>query len=200
MNKIFINDRPFCFTDNIEVELKNKVLEYDSPESVLKAVELLEHGYLQELYFFSADMPGAKREFLKLFQYLEAAGGVVKNKKKQILCILRFSKWDLPKGKIETGESSEEAALREVEEECGITGLSIIRELPSSYHTYLQDGKRMLKRTYWYEMSYSGDSNLKPQQEEHITDVKWMNKAKLMKALMNTYNTIREVLGKVEVI
>ena len=90
-----------------------------------------------------------------------------------ILWIQRNGKWDLPKGKIETGEEIAAAAIREVEEECGISAPQIKRRLPNTYHTYRLKGQAILKRTYWFEMYYQGNESLIPQEEEDITTAKW---------------------------
>lgn len=198
MDKVFINDRPLFFTADIEVELANKLIEYESEESVLKAIELLEKGFVQELFLFHADIQALKSKFLGLFHPVEAAGGVVKNKKGNILFIFRHGKWDLPKGKLEQNEDPETCALREVEEECGIGELKLTRSLCSTYHSYIQDKQRNLKHTYWYEMEYMGNDKPKPQLEEHITAAAWLNKGKLTKALSNTYNSIREVISCID--
>ena len=63
-----------------------------------------------------------------------ASGGVVFNNEK-LLMIYRNSLWDLPKGKMELNESELECALREVEEECGIDNLRVIKFLKYTYHT-----------------------------------------------------------------
>jgi ADP-ribose pyrophosphatase YjhB (NUDIX family) len=48
-----------------------------------------------------------------------AAGGLVENEHGEILLIYRKKHWDLPKGKLDAGETLEECAVREVEEETG---------------------------------------------------------------------------------
>ena len=58
-----------------------------------------------------------------------AGGGKVYNPKNEILFIFRNGKWDLPKGKAEAKETINLTALREVEEETGITGLSYYQAL-----------------------------------------------------------------------
>jgi len=198
MNKVFINDRPLYFTNNIELEIVKKTIEYENHETLLKSIRVLENDFVQSLYLFHPDLYELRKEFKALYTLIEAAGGVVKNSKGDILFIFRHGKWDLPKGKIEKNEDVETAAIREVEEECGIKDLKIIKELPSTYHTYEAHGKNYLKRTYWFEMSYSGKEKPKPQTEENITQVNWLNQKKLLKALSNTYGSIKDVIKSLD--
>jgi ADP-ribose pyrophosphatase YjhB (NUDIX family) len=99
---------------------------------------------------------------------------------------------------MEEDENPRSCAIREVEEECGIHGLTITKELASTYHTFTQDGRRILKRTYWFVMEYRGNESPKPQKEEHITAAVWMNRTKVTKALSNTYNSIKDVIYSLE--
>ena len=131
------------------------------------------------------------------YKVIEAAGGLVKNKKGEYLFIFRNGKWDLPKGKIEKGEGIKSAGIREVEEECGITKLKIVKELESTYHIYHQDEKAILKRTYWFEMLCEDESKLVPQTEEGITDVKWLSKKDLQQVNDNTYDSIKGVMKSI---
>ena len=112
--------------------------------------------------------------FRSYFTRIEAAGGLVKNSSGAYLFIERRGKWDLPKGHIEKGESPEKCALREVEEECGINDLRIIKTLNPSYHTYMYEGISYLKKTYWFLMNYDGEQSLSPQVEEGITKADWL--------------------------
>ena len=96
-------------------------------------------------------------------KFVEASGGIVKRDKKY-LCIYRNGIWDLPKGKLENLEDFETAALREVKEECGLDSSLIIEKLIYiSFHTYTENSKKIIKRTQWYEMIYSGSENVFPQ-------------------------------------
>ena len=120
----------------------------------------------------------------------------MKNANSEILVIYRREIWDLPKGKIEENELPNIAAIREVEEECGITDLEILNLLNITYHTYKLNGKDILKRTYWYEMFYNGIQNPKPQIEEEITEAKWLKTANLQEIINNTFPSIIEVFKK----
>ena len=131
-------------------------------------------------------------EFLK---YVEAAGGLVLNDDDELLLIYRLNKWDLPKGKVEKNESIQICAIREVEEECGISGHSITRELCSTFHTYHDKKQLCVKQNYWFEMSYSGLSKGKPQYEEDISQIIWVKTSELDSYLTNTYPSIIDVIA-----
>ena len=101
------------------------------------------------------------RDFCSHYQLIEAAGGVVVNSKREVLWILRNGKWDLPKGKVELGEKVEDAAVREVEEECAVRGISRGALLGVTYHTYSYKSEAILKKTYWYAMTCSSKTSSK---------------------------------------
>jgi 8-oxo-dGTP pyrophosphatase MutT (NUDIX family) len=135
--------------------------------------------------------------FTGFYQIIEAAGGIVRHPSGKYLFIKRFGKWDLPKGKIESGELPGQAALREVSEECGISDLVITHELPSTYHTYKLEGNRVLKRTWWFAMDFRGDLHTKPQSEEGITEATWLVPSQFDVVLDNTYRSIAELIGEI---
>ncbi len=133
-------------------------------------------------------------DFKAFFKNVEAAGGMVKNPDGEILFIRRWDRWDLPKGKKEKGETPEETALREVKEETGLRQLIIEKKLAESYHIYYDKPPYYLKHSHWFAMSTTQIENLKPQTEEDITDVVWMDKGQCKKAFSETYRTLREIL------
>ena len=129
------------------------------------------------------------------FKMAPAAGGiVVKNGK--IVTITRHDIPDLPKGHIEKGESPEQAAMREVEEETGIGKLQIVKPLPSTWHCYFEHEEWKLKRTYWYLMESEMDLQAKPQTEEGISEVKLIGAEEIDSFLKRTFRSISEILGK----
>ena len=130
-----------------------------------------------------------------MYNYLEvnAAGGLVTNSRGEFLLIRRSGLWDLPKGHQEPGEAIETTALREVEEETGISGLVLGDFIKVTDHTYFRNEKWHLKHTWWYGMSVSEDPELTPQTEEGITEVRWVSKEELPELLKQTYPTIVEV-------
>lgn len=152
----------------------------------------------KSVVFVSPDEAGADRlfaEFAAQFVPVEAGGGLVVSARDEVLMIFRNGRWDLPKGKLEPCEQIAECAVREVEEECGITGLKLGKMLTRTYHLYELHGKWMLKRTTWYAMQHDGDGELVPQGEEGITDIRWIAPDNLRSYVENTYPTIREVFA-----
>ena len=131
----------------------------------------------------------------EIFRMAPAAGGVVM-KDGKFVSIVRKGIPDLPKGHIEKGETPEVAALREVEEETGIGKLHIIKELPSTWHCYLEHDEWTLKRTYWYLMESEETIQPKPQTEEGITEIKLIGNEGIEDFLKNTFRSISEILGK----
>lgn len=136
--------------------------------------------------------------FFKKFKFIEAAGGIVKNENK-FLFIKRNGLWDIPKGKIEKNENPEETAIREIKEECGLTGKLVIRKkLTDTYHTYEFQSKSILKKTHWYFLEYAGDNSTKPQLEEGITEIIWTTREDFKTIQSNTYPSIMDVLSTFE--
>lgn len=135
---------------------------------------------LDALILQSADTEALFRCFSSLYYLQEAAGGLVYNEKKELLAIYRRGFWDLPKGKIEVGETHEQAALREVEEETGLQGLQIGHFLACTYHVYSEkNGQQILKRTYWWTMQ-AAEQPLVPQVEESIEKAVWIAPLELL--------------------
>lgn len=179
------------------VEKKNTVLQVIDSSAEMRKVfdEVINKKSIKEIYFYNENEEQLFVYFSKLFKVIDAAGGLVRNEKKQWLFIFRHDRWDLPKGKLEKNEAIADAAIREVEEECGIKGLSIVKQLPASYHVYFLNKQAVLKRTYWFEMDCSDKSPLVPQLEEGITDVKWLSKDDLKQVWDNTYESVRDVMS-----
>lgn len=198
MYKVFYNDRIVFFIDNDLNDLNpddHKIHYFKGKIQLDKELNaFLKNTEIKSLYVIHHDIELVFREFTKRYNLIEAAGGLVKSSGDELLFIFRRYKWDLPKGKIEKGESPETAAVREVEEECGINNLSIQGSLGVTYHTYSLNGKDILKRTYWYEMMYTGNQKPTPQIEEDITEVKWIKPTDLSEITKNTYPSILEVL------
>ena len=198
MYKVFFKDRAIFLGDKAE-SMNFPYMVYlwtegDNLEAIVSDFDKDENK--GSLFFAAVDVEALFSEFKNQFKYIEAAGGLVFNTKNEILAIYRLGKWDLPKGKVENDETIDEAARREVEEECGITNLQIGQELESTYHTYWMNNSWMLKRSYWFKMSYSGNEKLVPQTEEDIEKVIWTPCNQLDEFKANTYASILEVINK----
>lgn len=132
------------------------------------------------------------------FKIVRAAGGVVTNTRGEVLMIELRGRWDLPKGHIEEGESSRDAAVREVLEESGVSATATDdKPLMTTWHAYNTYGEWELKSTDWWRMQCL-DSTTKPQDEEGITDVAWCNEEMLAEKMKNTYATIKAVVAALE--
>ncbi len=151
-------------------------------------------------YLLCDDAKAFMKTITKSLTLIEAAGGVVKSRDGKYLFIYRNDKWDLPKGKIERGEKTKVAAVREVEEECGITVSKLGDKICKTYHAYISREEVVLKKTHWYKMKYRGNEKLKPQKEEGITDVRWFNRKDTDTIVSNTFPSIMDVLAKLELI
>ncbi len=129
-----------------------------------------------------------------------AAGGLVFNEQNELLMIYRREKWDLPKGKLDEGETIETCAVREVEEETGIKVDELNKLLDITFHeyfdTYVNDD--VIKETHWYLMKASSNQSLIPQTEEDITAIKWVDKTELAECLQNSYDTIIAITAKLD--
>ncbi len=194
MIKVFIGNKLLTFQSKGAQPIRGQIFYHSSPE-----IEQLMKDFASEKVhsgcFSGKDWEMAFAQFSRQFKILEAAGGIVYNDKNQILFIYRLGKWDLPKGKIEDGESPLRAAEREVCEETGVCEIKTKPLLPFiTYHTYLHREEHYLKKTYWYTMSSLQTHLLKPQVEENITAVKWLTKPEAKKALANTYASIQDML------
>lgn len=131
---------------------------------------------------------------------IKAAGGLVANADGEYLFIFRNGKWDLPKGKVETDEKVKLAAVREVEEECGVTVQTRNERICKTYHVYEMKGEVVLKKTSWYHMSVAGSPKLIPQVEEGITEAIWVAPKDIAAKLTNTYPAIVDVLRSANLI
>lgn len=194
MYKVFYNEKALILTDK-PVE-KYKSLKYVTNNQFDEALDMLKNSNNEVINIYHHNLSKLWNNFQNHFKYLEAAGGVVKNQKDKILFIHRLGRWDLPKGKVENGETTEIAAVREVEEECGITNLKITNQLSTTYHIYYQN-EYILKATYWYEMDYMGNEELIPQKEEGIKMAQWKDREEILKIFPETYENIQLILKEV---
>ena len=199
MYKVFYNDCPVILTDSlpeVKSEESGRVVVINSRRDMKEAVNyFLKIPSSKPLTIYNnGNIKKLLDDFISLFWYLEASGGIVRNLTGERLFIYRFGRWDLPKGKIEKNETPAAAAIREVTEETGITGHNLVAELPSTFHIYEHKGKKVLKRTYWYSMSYTGNATPVPQLEEEITRAEWIEKSNLNTILSSTYSSLQDLI------
>ena len=202
MYKIYFEDRIIVIRSGKSTENKNKDekhIRYKNKKSFYKAVKEFEKDTNIISLFVQTKKPKkVLKQIRKIFKKIDAAGGLVINNQGHILMIKRMGVWDLPKGKIEKGENRKEAAVREVEEECGITNLFIEKKIGKTYHTYIFQKKNMFKTTHWFLMRYEGDEELIPQTEEDITEVKWKTPGEVKDIIPNTYKSLVDILKQVK--
>lgn len=204
MYKVFFNERKVFLTDDFSKHFQVRYglfYKYRDQEDLSELLSLYRQlSKIDSLYLFHSDIEVLRNAFKECFISINAAGGLVKNQNGEYLLIFRRGKWDLPKGKLDKGESFEKAALREVEEECGIKKLEIIRPLLSTYHTYPYKQGIALKRTSWYEMLYTGNKAPIPQTEEDIEEIRWVSPGKIPVYLSNSFPAISDVFKYVGVV
>ncbi|HVU54794.1 MAG TPA: NUDIX hydrolase [Puia sp.] len=199
--KIYFNDKPLFLCDALNAEI-NAYAHHDDAISIDEfsnpAVNSMIHEMRQEKVhagiFIHSPLEELRKAFWKKFILIQAGGGLVRNEKGEILFMFRREKWDLPKGKLDPGETLEACALREVQEETGLKDVAMEKPLLVTWHTYDDSGKHILKETHWYTMRTSSSQSLLPQQEEQITELKWVAKEDLHTVLSNTFPSIVDVL------
>jgi len=198
--KIYFNDKPLFLCDQLNAEINGYAHHDDAvfiDEFSTPAVNSMIHEMRQEKVhagiFVHSPLEELRKAFWKKFILIKAGGGLVQNEKGELLFIFRRGKWDLPKGKLDAGETLEECAVREVAEE---TGVQVILDAPLliTWHTYDESGKHILKETHWYTMHAPAGQPLQPQAEEQITELKWVDKKDVGPLLANTFPSIVDVI------
>lgn len=198
---IFFGSKPYHITNHLSPELEqlantagtiianhpdqNLLLQNirDMEKDGTRAVILLSDRY--ELYW---------NLFQSHFTPVSAGGGIVFNENRELLFIFRRGKWDLPKGKLDKGETIEECAVREVKEETGLKNVVITSFAGNTYHTYHEKGKFILKTSSWYLMEATGNQQLIPQTEEDIEEMAWLPQSRWAEAFANTFPAIKLIL------
>ncbi len=197
MYKVFVNNTPIILSTKKSIEGYQTVpIKEANFPSIIRDVLSKEAANEEAKYHLYHKKEDKLIDHLyKKLPVVIAGGGKAYNTNMDILFIRRNGKWDLPKGKIEKNEHIETAAIREVEEETGVTGLEITKFLYKTFHIFKRNGEFRLKVTYWFEMKTEYDGELVPQKDEGITKVKWKNKKKSKKALLNSYANIKKLFS-----
>jgi 8-oxo-dGTP pyrophosphatase MutT (NUDIX family) len=211
--KIFVNDKPvelisydeldpeksydFIFSNleelPSEIDWEEDILFHEpSQDMIIRLLYLLRTRKMKQLdsiTLVTKDKKAMKNFIKSRFLIIKAAGGIVA-KKDKILMIFRLGKWDFPKGKFDKGETPAECAKREVEEETNVR-VKLGPHICNTWHTYTQNRKSILKKTYWYAMDSINDSAMKPQEDEGIEEILWLSEADSKTALINSYPSMR---------
>jgi len=196
--KVFIEDKPLLITataNSTEIPKGHGIrIVEPSKHEIYTVCKRLKEEDIDFVVLVSSSTKSTFDELQEAYVIAAAAGGLVMDSKNRCLIMLRNGKWDLPKGKIELGESIEEAALREVEEECGLRNLDLGEAIITTYHTYDRKGKSYFKPSYWFRMSIPDIQEGIAQTEEGITELKWVNFEELNYYASQSYFTIQLVV------
>lgn len=189
--RLTIGERPDV-TDSSQQPLTIHAVDSSEVES---AVQQLGKDDVRSVHLDTDAPEHVWKMFSMKYVHVDAAGGCVTDEQGRLLAILRLGVWDLPKGKVDKGEGIEEAAVREVKEECGLDRVEPVRHLCDTWHTYERKGEQHLKRTQWFLMRANSKERLVAQSEEDITEVRWfgMDDLKMMRA--NTYPSLQDVIS-----
>jgi 8-oxo-dGTP pyrophosphatase MutT (NUDIX family) len=198
MHKAFINNKPLIF-ENIYADIppaySNLLILSEASYTLKDVIKRIETENIPGIIYLSASPDIAWNDFANHYTIVEAAGGIVRNEKGEVLTIFRKKLWDLPKGKLDYDESPQDAAIREVKEECGLDKVELNSFFVRTFHIYTEKNKNILKKTHWYTMTADSKERLLPQAEEKIEKVEWMNEVRIRKIFFsNTYVSISEVL------
>lgn len=189
---VYYKDSIIDFTDRTVIGSDGVVkLAPGEKIGIAKMLENLENS--KNLCIISPEPERAFRDFASQFTLAEAAGGVVENRRGEILMIYRNNRWDLPKGYVEEGEGYMAAAVREVEEETGLRDVVIASPLVNTYHFYPLGDRWIMKHTWWFTME-GGTGEPKPQVEEGITEIEWVSPSRLPEYASQSFASVREVL------
>lgn len=199
--KIYFNDKPLFLCDVMTPEITAYAHHDDavfidefSHPAVNSMIHEMRQSKVHAGIFVHSNLEELRKAFWKKFLPIKAGGGLVKNNEGRYLFMLRRGVWDLPKGKLDPGETIEQCAVREVGEETGLQDVRLDGPLLLTYHTYDESGKHILKETHWFRMGVTDTSGLKPQQEEQITELRWVSPGEFDLVLGHTFPSIRDVI------
>lgn len=200
--KIYIHNKPLYLCDSLDDQLNSLIhlpdnvfideLNAHTVKSMLKEMSLPE---VRTGIFWHGDFQKLKNAFFKKFEIIVAGGGVVQNELQELLLIFRRGYWDLPKGKMDKGETLEECAIREVQEETGLKKVKLKKPITVTYHSYELGTHHIIKESHWYYMKAKSSEQLIAQTEEDITEIKWVNPSEIQKFINGAYPSIADVLS-----
>jgi 8-oxo-dGTP pyrophosphatase MutT (NUDIX family) len=198
MYKVFVNDKPLFLTNEVAKETDFQLFLLESVDIEQLIVKMF-NNKIKKAYLYYPDEKEILKKVKAKIPVKKAGGGLVYNQNGDVLFIFRNGKWDLPKGGVERDEAIDETALREVEEETGVHLLKITRKLQKTYHIFKRGGKYRLKITHWYEMKTHFEGVPKPQANEGIEKVAWLNPEQVQEALQNSYENIKLLFEEIKI-
>jgi len=190
MYKVFVNDKPLFLTNEIAKETDFQLFLLESVDIEQLIIKMFNNKILKANLYYPDEKEILKKVKEKI-PVCKAGGGLVSNSKGEVLFIFRNGKWDLPKGGIEKGEEIIQTALREVEEETGVSGLTITNKLQKTYHIFKRNGRYKLKITHWFEMKTNFEGTPIAQANEGIEKAVWLNPEQVKEALKNSFENIK---------
>lgn len=196
MYKVFVNEKPLFLTNKVEKETNFRIYLLETV-NFRKVISELFLNKIDSALLYHPDEKLIMKTLKSKLPVAKAGGGLVYNQNGEVLFIFRNGKWDLPKGGIEKNEEIEDTAIREVEEETGVTGLKITDKLQKTYHIFKRNGRYKLKITYWYKMKTNFIGIPKPQEDEGIEKVAWLKPEEIPQALENSYENIKLLFEEV---
>lgn len=199
MYKVFVNKKELILTTKLPKKTRARVLPLRTTP-LKEIIRILRTTKVQKLYLIHDDSNKLISQFKEKLPVIIAAGGVVKNQEGKLLFIFRKNKWDLPKGKIDKGETLEEGAKREVKEETGVKKLKVGPLVGITYHIFKRNNRYKLKESHWFYMTTVFTGELIPQTKEDITKAVWKGKKKVVKALEKTYPNIDHLLNNIDLL
>jgi 8-oxo-dGTP pyrophosphatase MutT (NUDIX family) len=199
--KIYFDDKPLFLCDNVDATLQPYIHHDDAVfidelnlHTIKSMIHEMQDPSVHAGVFFHHDLTELKNAFFKKFTLIKAGGGFVLNEHNEVLMMFRRGKWDLPKGKMDKKETFEECAIRETEEETGLKNIKLISPLITTYHTYHEGSRYVLKETKWFTMKVNEEQELIPQAAEQITKLEWVGKNDLKRYLQNSFPSVNDVL------
>jgi ADP-ribose pyrophosphatase YjhB (NUDIX family) len=195
MYKVFINQKEIILTSTAPKGKGVKVLPLKSTP-FKNIIRIIRTTRVKRLYLMHDNPKKLLSGFKKKLPVTIAAGGVVQHEEGKLLFIYRKKRWDLPKGRVDKGETLEGAAKREVKEETGVKKIKVGKPAGVTYHVFKRNNRYQLKETHWFFMKTSYEGVLTPEIKEDITKATWKNKSKTAKAIKNTYPNIEDLFDK----
>lgn len=199
--KIYFDDKPLFLCDSIDSTIEPFIHHDDAvfidelnAHTIKSMIHEMQQANVHAGVFFHSNLDELKKSFFKKFTLVKAGGGLVMNENNEVLLIFRRGKWDLPKGKLDNGETIEHCALREVKEETGLKKVNLDGALMITYHTYHEGTKYVLKESHWFNMKAEGKQSLVPQVSEDIHEIKWVKMPDVKSYFKNAFPSVVDVL------